>query len=180
MSGRTGSVTFVQRFGSAANLNLHAHVLVLDGVFAPAADRRLVFHPASPPEPQTLHELLSRVRARIARYLERTGAGELEPADGNDPVADQAPTLASCYAASLMGRRAFGARAGAKLQSVGGDPRAPWKKLVGRHHVALDGFDLHGALTVPAHRADGRRSLEHLVRYCARPPLSERALAHLG
>lgn len=114
MSGRTGSVTFVQRFGSAANLNLHAHVLVLDGVFAPAADRRLVFHPASPPEPQTLHELLSRVRARIARYLERTGAGELEPADGNDPVADQAPTLASCYAASLMGRRAFGARAGAK------------------------------------------------------------------
>lgn len=29
-----GSVTFVQRFGSALNLNPHCHVLMLDGVYA--------------------------------------------------------------------------------------------------------------------------------------------------
>src|SRR5918999_6472451 len=29
----TGAVTFIQRFGSAANLNIHLHCLVLDGVY---------------------------------------------------------------------------------------------------------------------------------------------------
>jgi len=29
----TGSVTLIQRFGSAANLNIHSHCLVLDGVY---------------------------------------------------------------------------------------------------------------------------------------------------
>jgi Putative transposase len=29
----TGAVTVIQRFGSAANLNIHPHCLVLDGVY---------------------------------------------------------------------------------------------------------------------------------------------------
>ena len=29
----TGAVTLIQRFGSAANLNIHLHWLVLDGVY---------------------------------------------------------------------------------------------------------------------------------------------------
>jgi hypothetical protein len=35
---RTGSVTVVQRFGSALNLNLHFHILCLDGVYVREAD----------------------------------------------------------------------------------------------------------------------------------------------
>jgi hypothetical protein len=31
-----GAVTFIQRFGSALNLNLHFHTLALDGPLAPA------------------------------------------------------------------------------------------------------------------------------------------------
>ena len=31
--GRPGGVTFVQRFGSSLNLNIHPHVLMLDGVY---------------------------------------------------------------------------------------------------------------------------------------------------
>jgi len=30
-SGATGAVTLIQRFGSALNLNIHFHMLVLDG-----------------------------------------------------------------------------------------------------------------------------------------------------
>lgn len=30
---QAGGVTFVQRFGSALNLNIHLHCLVLDGVY---------------------------------------------------------------------------------------------------------------------------------------------------
>jgi hypothetical protein len=43
-NGRTGSVTFIQRFGSAANVNIHFHVVVIDGVFAQGPpDARLSF-----------------------------------------------------------------------------------------------------------------------------------------
>ena len=31
-TARTGAVTLIQRFGSAHNMNLHYHMLVLDGV----------------------------------------------------------------------------------------------------------------------------------------------------
>jgi len=32
-SGATGAVTLIQRFGSALNLNIHLHMLVLDGAY---------------------------------------------------------------------------------------------------------------------------------------------------
>ena len=31
--GATGAVTLIQRFGSALNLNIHFHILFLDGVY---------------------------------------------------------------------------------------------------------------------------------------------------
>ena len=34
-----GSVTFIQRFGSAINLNVHFHVIVLDGVYLDRPDQ---------------------------------------------------------------------------------------------------------------------------------------------
>ena len=38
---RTGAVTLIQRFGSALNLNVHFHMLFLDGVYVVGADGRL-------------------------------------------------------------------------------------------------------------------------------------------
>jgi hypothetical protein len=35
MGGQTGAVTFLQRFGSAMNLNPHLHAVVPDGLFVP-------------------------------------------------------------------------------------------------------------------------------------------------
>ncbi len=42
----TGALTLIQRFGSAANLNIHLHGLVLDGVYCTNAEGAPVFHPA--------------------------------------------------------------------------------------------------------------------------------------
>ena len=46
----SGAVTLIQRFGTAANLNIHLHCLVLDGVYRRGADGALVFveAPAKP------------------------------------------------------------------------------------------------------------------------------------
>ena len=39
----SGAVTLIQRFGSAANLNIHLHCLVLDGVYPRGTDGAPVF-----------------------------------------------------------------------------------------------------------------------------------------
>jgi hypothetical protein len=38
---RTGAVTLIQRFGSALNLNLHFHMLFLDGVYVVGANGKV-------------------------------------------------------------------------------------------------------------------------------------------
>lgn len=42
-TGHTGAVTLVQRFGSVLNLNIHFHLLFLDGVFRTAGVAAPVF-----------------------------------------------------------------------------------------------------------------------------------------
>jgi hypothetical protein len=44
-----GAVTLIQRFGSAANLNIHLHCLVLDGVYRRSAEGTPVFVEAPAP-----------------------------------------------------------------------------------------------------------------------------------
>ena len=44
-SAVTGAVTLIQRFGSALNLNVHFHLLVLDGVYRREGEGRLRFVP---------------------------------------------------------------------------------------------------------------------------------------
>ena len=68
-----GGVTFVQRFGSAVISNLHAHPVVLDGVFAETSNGELRFHRASPPSDDEIAALLAVIRRRILRHLERHG-----------------------------------------------------------------------------------------------------------
>src|SRR5881628_742447 len=52
-----GAVTFVQRYGSAANLNLHFHGIFIDGVYAPGVDRKPEFFALRPPENCEVREL---------------------------------------------------------------------------------------------------------------------------
>jgi hypothetical protein len=98
---QTGAITFVQRFGSAANLHVHAHVLVMDGVFTPtAADGfELRFHTLPAPSDSELRVLLTTVRRRVLRHLRRHGWLE-GTADDADPIADDHPVLAACYRGS--------------------------------------------------------------------------------
>ena len=49
---RGGGPAIIQRFGGSANLNVHVHALVPDGVYARASDGQLRFHAA--PEPTAL------------------------------------------------------------------------------------------------------------------------------
>ena len=60
----TGAVTLIQRFGSAANLNIHLHCLVLDGVYR-SREGAPVFHEAHAPTMEELQALLAKIITRI-------------------------------------------------------------------------------------------------------------------
>jgi len=69
----TGAVTLIQRFGLALILNLHFHVLFIDGGFSPKSNGGLSFHRVNAPTSKELNALVATISERVARYLERRG-----------------------------------------------------------------------------------------------------------
>ena len=69
---KTGAVTLIQRFGSALNLNIHLHMLFLDGAYT-FGGQRVSFHRARRPSNAELVHLLGTLSRRIVRVLVRRG-----------------------------------------------------------------------------------------------------------
>ena len=112
---QTGAVTLIQRFGSAANLNIHLHCLMLDGVYR-LGERQPVFQPVSAPTTQQLQCLLTRIIRRVRKVLTRKGALIEEPAGISYLVdTDRDAALAPLHAAACTYRIALGPRAGQKV-----------------------------------------------------------------
>jgi hypothetical protein len=72
-TGATGAVTLVQRFGSALNLNVHFHMLFLDGVYLTSGAEPPVFRPVAAPGANELQKLVEQIAARVGQVLERAG-----------------------------------------------------------------------------------------------------------
>jgi hypothetical protein len=120
--GHGGAVTLIQRFGSAANLNIHLHSLVLDGVYRCDADGKPIFVEVSEPTDDEVYALLQTLIARLMKLLTRRGV-LLEDMGQNylaEPDADgeEARTLRPLQAAAITYRIAFGARAGQKVLTL--------------------------------------------------------------
>jgi uncharacterized protein (DUF983 family) len=171
--GHGGAVTLIQRFGSAANLNIHLHGLVLDGVYRCGADGRPSFIEAGEPNDDELHALLQTVIGRLLKMLTRRGVliEEMGQTYLAEPDADgeEARTLRPLQAAVITYRIAFGPRAGQKVLTLRG---AMPREGAARQPLCadIDGFSLHAAVRVEAH---DRKRLEQLCRYITRPALSD-------
>ena len=72
---RCGAVTFIQRFGDALNLNVHFHMLALDGVYSVDEKGFIHFHPAPPPSDAVMVRVVARILRRLERLLEKRGLG---------------------------------------------------------------------------------------------------------
>jgi len=175
--GRGGAVTAIQRFGSAANVNIHFHSLVAQGVFAGDGAR---FVPLPAPSDHDVWRVLATVRRRVVRLARRHGIdvegdGRVD-GDRRDELAEESPLLAGLAAASVAGRSALGAEAGARTARLGRASEPPPKDDDGPvpYHAHIAGFDLHAGVAVPA---GDRSRLEHLVRYVLRPPIAQDSLS---
>src|SRR5712692_11730458 len=70
-----GSVTFIQRFGSAINLNLHFHCVFIEGVYLDrtAAGLKPRFVQAAPPTDTDIAAVVRKISRRVIRKLRRLG-----------------------------------------------------------------------------------------------------------
>jgi hypothetical protein len=143
----TGAVTLVQRFGSTANLNIHLHCLVLDGVYC-SSEAVPVFHEVRGPTAAELETLLSRIIQRILKLLTRTGY--LIEEQGMRYLAEAEPdsVLAPLQVAACTYRIALGPQAGQKVLSLQTVPgRSADSTQPGC--VNAHGFSLHAGGAVP-------------------------------
>lgn len=171
-SARTGAVTLIQRFGSALNLNIHFHMLFLDGVYVDGPDCSRRFRWVRAPTSIELTQLAHTIAHRIGRYLERQGLLERD-ADLAGDAMDERP-MDQLLGHSITYRIAVGLQAGRKvftLQTLpAGDPEDQFGDTVGQ----VAGFSLHAGVAAKAHE---RKKLERLCRYISRPAVSEKRLS---
>jgi hypothetical protein len=148
----TGAVTLVQRFGSALNLNIHLHMLCLDGVYAPRPDGGLHFTRVTRPEREELERLVQQIAERVGRALQRMGLlqRDAESAWLDLPPVEDTDAMRQLIGSSVTYRIAVGPQGGRKalvLRKItalaGEDPR---NERVAKAH----GLSLHAGVSCEA------------------------------
>ena len=113
----TGSVCAVQRTDGALRLNVHLHVLALDGVYTEEDGGRLTFYALPTPRATEVAEIAERTAKRLHGAFQKEGrASPWDEAGATDELtaatqSDQ-PGLFACYGAAAAGVGVSGERAG--------------------------------------------------------------------
>ena len=170
-TARTGAVTLIQRFGSALNLNVHFHMLFLDGVYVDdtSQENHQRFVSVTHHRIADIANLTHKMSLRIARYLERAGFITRD-AENTYLVANSvnASEMAEHQGHSIQYRISIGFQKGKKVFSLQTLPPLPDETqgldLLGK----MAGFSLHAGVSTKAGQRD---KLERLCRYIARPPM---------
>ena len=163
---KSGSITVVQRFGSALNLNIHFHTLVADGVFYKSGNS-YEFYRLSEPTKEELFAIAEKVKTKVEKLIQAMGLDEQDQLDFDENL------LAELSQLSITQKAAFDERAGRKLKRYGTrrieidvDDKDPYTANV-------EGFSLNGRVVIPS---NDRKKLEKLIRYMARGPIATERL----
>ncbi len=174
-TAHTGAITFIQRFGSALNLNLHLHMLFLDGVYVSNKVHKLSFRQVNAPTKDQLQTVLQRISQRLAKLLTRQGL--LTQDEDNtyltfDALDDNA--LHHLQSHSVTYRVAVGPHQGKKVFTLQTIPAQAEEDDRFRQVGKVDGFSLHAAVSTQAHEC---KKMERICRYIARPAVAEPRLS---
>lgn len=169
---KTGSVTLIQRFGGSLNLNVHFHMLFLDGSYE--VSESATFHPTPAPSKEELTQVLDKIIKRLVRYLERQKVITRDEDSALQLSLDGIDGFSKLQSSSVSYRFALGPNKGKKaivIKSVQQDnDHGSDKGLVAKS----SGFSLHAGV---ATKALERARLEKLCRYIARPAVAEGRLS---
>jgi hypothetical protein len=173
---QSGAITLIQRFGSALNLNLHFHMLYLNGVY----DANGYFWPVKPPAPEDLDRITYTIAKRVSRYLERAGYLYRDAeSEYLDLVPDEDDALHGIIGASITYRLAFGPNQGKKALTLQAVPSREHRMKASELVSKQAGFSLHAGVACKSHQ---RKTLERpggvpLCRYITRPGIAEQRLS---
>ena len=173
-TAKTGAVTLIQRFGSALNLNVHFHMLFLDGVYTTHSDGSVRFQYTKAPTSTELISLTHIIAHRVGRFLEKQGLLERDAENSylSGDGFDDGP-MSQLLGCSISYRIAVGPQAGRKvftLQTLPPTDDESYGGSVGK----ISGFSLHAGVSAKAHE---RQKLERVCRYITRPAVSEKRLS---
>ena len=180
----TGAVAAVQRVDSAIRLNVHFHILSLDGVYVRQYPDdhhgELTFHCLQAPTREETADIARRIADRVDAILKKHGSTvDSDEADA-EPTEVQLdhPALAACYNAAALGIAVSGDRAGQpqlRLMLTDVEQKPQREPLPDEPVAEVRGVNLYAKQWV-----DGRDrpQIERLGRYITRPPLSQERLTH--
>jgi hypothetical protein len=161
LDAKGGSISIQQRFGSALNLNLHYHCILLDGVYTRGAGGRLSFRRVTP-HTVDVERLVVEIAEACEAWLAGQGYGPEE-----EGAAGEEDAQAVLQQASLLGQAALGERAGKRARRV--QVRGGREFELPPRCAAYEGYNLHAGVGLAAGE---REALERLCRYLLRPPLA--------
>jgi hypothetical protein len=174
-TGHTGAVTLIQRFGSSLNLNIHFHMIFVDGVYLPVEGGTPMFRHVPAPTGAEMQFLVQQIAERVGRMLERRGLIERDIENAWLASTGESGPLDDLIGHCITYRIAMGPRAGQKLFTLQTLPAREEVDQQGDHRGAANagGFSLHAGVDIPPHL---REKLERLCRYVSRPPIAEERL----
>ncbi len=169
--GNDRQVRYPEWSGSALNLNLHFHMLYLNGVY----DNKGYFWPVKPPNLGDLDEIAHKIAKRVSRYLERARYLYRDAeTEYLDLVSEEDDAMHSIIGASITYRLAFGPNIGKKALTLQTVPSSGDRKKSSKWVSKQAGFSLHAGV---ACKSNQRRKLERLCRYITRPAIAEQRLS---
>ena len=170
-SSQSAVLPIGQRFGSALNLNIHFHMLFLDGVYL-TTESDLSFRRVKVPPAAELERLVHTLSERIARHLERRGLLVRDQEhDFLTVEASDDSTLDELRSHSIPYRIALGPHAGRKAFTL---QTLPSTGEFEHGAARANGFSLHAGVVAAS---DERDKLERLCRTITRPAVSTERLS---
>jgi hypothetical protein len=161
-----GSVTFVQRFGSALNANPHFHNLTPDGVFTDDGSDTLSFHPLPPPTDNDVLSVATRTARRVLAKISAMDDQFSDDADEGRALSAALMDAVSPPSTSRLSRL---------LRSGDASFEHPARR---RQRCAMvEGYSVHANVAV---KAEDRTGLERICRYGLRSPLALNRLSLTG
>lgn len=161
----TGVITFIQRFGSALNLNIHFHSLIPDGVFLESEDGYL-FYKQGQPTREDLLAIVNKINKKVLKCAEKMGllGDDCQQSFNEESLMDYADL-------SIANKSGFGERAGKNIRRYG--VKRIEVEYDDAYSVNVDGFSLNARVCVSG---GDREKLEKLIRYMARGPVASERL----
>lgn len=164
-NAKIGAITFIQRFGSALNLNVHFHSLITDGVYIANKDNTYYFVRLPHPSHEELQKLVNKIKNKIERKIQKLPTDQL-------PFDEE--SLEDISQLSITHQAAFGERKGKNLRQYGIKSIEVEPEDQDPTTANNSGYSLNARVWI-AHNK--RKKLEQLIRYMARGPIAQERLS---